>query len=190
MRTLVGLVLLATASVVGANETSEETFVPYTYGEIHLGQTNTSLNQGDQDFSYITLGGSYGYQFHQNFGTEFFMSFAINKKTDDITSAFVGTNVKTTFNAFGGYLVGKTTGDFYGKVKLGLIGSQFTYSAGGYEDESSTDVGISYGLGVGIKGQAVGVELNYLVMPEVDDPLWDGASYDSDMLLLNLRFEF
>jgi hypothetical protein len=188
MKKTIGLMLALTASLVMADD-AENSFYPYTYGEVHLGKTTTSLNGSDLDYSYLTIGGSYGYQFHPNFSSELFATFATNKENDEITSAIIGANVKNSYNAFGAYLVAKTTGNFYGKLKLGLIGSQFVYSAGGYEDESSTDVGVSYGLGIGYKADRVGIELNYLVMPEVDDPLWTQDSYDSDMLLFNLRWE-
>ncbi|NVJ58797.1 MAG: outer membrane beta-barrel protein [Gammaproteobacteria bacterium] len=182
--------LAGTAILTLSASAAAEEFYPYNYGELHLGKIGTSLNSGGQDFNYTSLGGSYGYQFHENIGAEFFATFAVTKETDEFVSSSIGTTVKTSVNAFGGYMVAKTSGRFYVKGKLGLVASQFTYSASGFESESSTDVGLSTGFAVGIQGESVNVELMMLQLPDSDDPLFSSESYENDFVGLNLSFDF
>ncbi len=187
--TLIGFLLVAFAANTFAND-SENTFQPKKYAQFHLGQINTDWLQGPIDPSYLAVGGAFGYQFSELLATEFFMTFSADGEVDPILSADLGQTAKNEFNAFGGYLVAKTPGKFYAKGRVGIVLSRFIYSAGGYEDESESATGLSYGIGAGIDFDKFMLELEYMTFPEVDDPLYMNTSYESDALLLSIGARF
>ncbi|PWK54178.1 outer membrane beta-barrel protein [Pleionea mediterranea] len=189
MRNIV-FVILATALAQPVLAENSSSFSAGWYGDIHLGQTGTSLKQGEQSFDFLSIGGSYGYQYNEYFAAEFFGSFATDGEHDDIMSAILGQEAKVKFDAIGAYLVGKTHGKYYLKARVGLINSRFTYSAGGFEDETGSDTGFSYGFGAGVSLEKVNIELNYLQFPDVDDPLFNSTSYESDQLTISIGTQF
>ncbi len=136
------------------------------------------------------MGGSLGYRFSEIFATEFYMSFATNDENDRVASAILGESVGASFDAMGMYLTAQSKGDLYVKGRAGLIQSGFTYSAKGYEDEKGTDFGLSYGIGAGAKKDNLFFEIDYIVFPEVGDPLFNDASYDSSIVSLAIGSNF
>jgi hypothetical protein len=179
------LVLIAFSSNGVAGE-----YEPTWYGSVHLGKTNTSWNQGNQDFSYLKLGGSWGYRFSDILAAELFMSFTTNPQKDELVSAMLGQDVKTEFDAVGFYLTAQSRGDYYIKGRAGITESRFIYSASGYQDEAGKDIGFSYGFGVGMISNGLRFEAEYIVMPEVDDPIFDSTSYDSKLLMISVGMDF
>jgi len=184
------LIIFYSLYSVNSNAQEEQTFYPNWYGSFHLAQADTSLNSGGQDFNYFNVGGAVGYRFSEYLSTEFFMSFATNDKRDDLVSDFIGENVGTRFDAVGVYLVAQTQGEFYAKGRVGLTQSRFTYSVSGFEDESKGSVGLSYGIGVGTKVENYTFDLEYIVMPEADDPLFSEDSYDTDIIAVSMSIDF
>lgn len=187
-KTLIGSLFVLFSLDVFAQNNSD--FYPGWYGNINLGTAKTSLTSGDQNFSFLNVGGAFGYQFSEIFGTEFFMSFASNGERDEIASWFVGQEVEAEYDAVGFYATLKSQGDVYVKGRAGLIESRFTYTSKGYEEESENDIGLSYGIGGGIENGRVIFELNYLVMPEVDDPIFSDASYDTKLVVISVGTKF
>ena len=181
---------LTFAAIVFSGAPSANEFKPGWYANLHLGKTDTSLNQASQDFSYLSIGGSFGYRFSEIIAAEFFMSFATNGERDEIVSSLIGEEVETEFDAVGFYLTAQSRGDYYIKGRAGLVESRFIYSANGYEDASGKDVGFSYGIGGGAKFDSVRLELEYVVMPEVSDPLFADTSYDTKMMMISLGTDF
>lgn len=189
---IVAALALSSLSTFTANaeETESTEFAPHTYYGFHVGSASTELNQGTQDFSYFHLGATYGNQYSENFGFEGVVSITLGDDKDAIVSQGLGFDVGTQFNSFAGYFTAKTSGKFYAKGRLGLAYSTFVYTASGYEDETESALGASYGVGFGVQGESFDFELDYTIMPEVDDPLFNGVSYDSSLVTLSLMYSF
>jgi len=51
-------------------------------------------------------------------------------------------------------------------------------------------VGLSYGIGVGAKVENYTFDLEYIVMPEADDPIFSEESYDTDVIAVSMSIEF
>ncbi len=185
----ISLLFLCLAFTTSAAET-EQLFVPGYYAGINLGSAKMDGGSGLQDFSYLNVGFNGGYQYTSNFSAELYASFSSTGKKDDYVSSLLGTEVKAEQNVAGIYAVAKTSGAFYGKARLGIAQSRFSYSAGGYEDDSNGDIGLSYGVGVGITNENISCELEYIIFPTVDDPIFDNTDYDISILSLGLSWAF
>jgi hypothetical protein len=186
-------ILLSSIVLIASFDTfaqSESTFYPGWYGNINLGSAKTTLNDGNQNFTFMNIGGAFGYRFSELFATEFFMSFSTNGERDDFVSYILGQEVEAEYDAVGFYATLQSKGDIYAKGRAGLIESRFTYTSKGYGDESENDIGLSYGIGGGVKNGRLAFELDYLVMPEVDDPIFDNTSYDSKLIMLSIGTSF
>ncbi|NVJ49909.1 MAG: porin family protein [Gammaproteobacteria bacterium] len=182
------LCLVFGLAVTTATNASE--FQGEGYLELHLGQNNTSYTGGGLDYSYMTIGGAWGYQFEPNWSAELFMTFATDgDSVPDAVNPFT-VDVDTKVNGIGGYLVARTNDDFYVKGKLGLIGTQFAYTAGGYEDEMEYNFGLSYGFSAGYDARDFYVELSYLILPEAEDSFYNGVNYDVETIALNVGFYY
>ncbi|WMS86508.1 outer membrane beta-barrel protein [Pleionea litopenaei] len=162
----------------------------HNYVEVHLGQTDVALVQAPLDYSHMTIGGVFGYQMDENFGAEFLVTFATEGDAAPLASQEFATVADVKVNAYGGYFVARTSGDFYIEGKLGLAATQFAYTAGGYEDLTETNFGLSYGVGVGYQAAEFYIEANLLSLPEVDDPYYIQTSYESESILLTVGFDF
>jgi len=191
MKRLVSLFIAASSLMsLQINAQEEQEFYPTWYGSFHLATADTTINSGGQDFNYFNVGGAVGYRFSDYLSSELFMTFATNDKTDEVVSDIIGERIGTSFDAVGVYLVGQTPGDFFVKGRVGLTQSRFTYSASGFDDESKGTVGLSYGIGVGAKVENYTFDLEYIVMPEADDPLFSEESYDTDVVAVSMSIEF
>lgn len=173
-----------------AQDSNESGFQPAWYGSLHLGKTKTSLTEGDQNFSYLSIGGSFGYRFSEMFAAEFLGTFATNGEQDKLVSEILDEKVWTNTDAFGLYLTAQNKGNIYGKVRAGLAQTSFTYSASGFEDDKGTATGLSYGIGAGFKHNGLNFEVEYLKLPEVDDPIFDDTSYDNSALFFAVGLDF
>lgn len=145
---------------------------------------------GAQDFSLQNLNVAWGYQFKPNFAAEFWGSFNVGPETDDFVSDLLGQKVEVAYDSFGIFGVGKYGEKFYVSGRLGLASSRFTYSAKGYSDEKEDDIGLAYGLGGGISHNKLQFEVDFIVLPEVDDPIFEDASYENSMLAFGINYRF
>ncbi len=188
--TIAALALTSALSLNAQAEETQDEYTPFSYFGVHLGNANTELNGGGQDFGYFHLGGTYGYQYSENFAFESVASLTVGDERDDIVSDLLGQTARTQFNSIAGYLVAKSSGSFYVKGKAGLSYASFVYTASGYEDEVESTFGLSYGIGLGIEGEKFNFEFELTKMPEVDDPIFPNDSYDTTLTTVNLVFNF
>lgn len=187
----VALLVMIAAFLVPAAQ-ADDLFQPYWYVTANVGTTKTNWKDGDQEFSYRSMGGSLGYQFNKTFGIEVFTSSNREDERDHILSPLMGIDVYTGFDAMGAFLTARTNGRAYLKGRVGLAESSFTYSAAGYQSEKSSDVGLAFGLAGGAQLGKVRLELGYLLLPEVADPLplFDGQIYESSSVSLSISYDF
>ncbi|MCO7225792.1 outer membrane beta-barrel protein [Pleionea sp. CnH1-48] len=171
-----------------AENQTPEAFQPDWYAGFSLGSAKADSNTGAQSFKYLNVGGNIGYRFTEHFSGEFMATFASDDERDEVVSNLINEKVGTKFDAIGLYLVGQTTGDFYVKGRLGIAESRFSYSAPGFEDETKGSFGASYGAGFGFKAEKFNVELEYVVTPEADDPIFSAESYDTNVISLTVSF--
>lgn len=182
---LLSVIPLANAQESGNSHAAGGTW--YWGGQV--AKVDTSLNSGGQDFSFTNLNLNLGYRFSSILSVEGWASMNISDERDEITSFVLDENVSAEYNGFGVYAVAQTTGKFYVKGRAGLASSRFVYTASGYEDEDESNVGLSYGVGTGFQNNQWRFELEYLVMPEVDDPIFNSESYDTSMIVLGLTYD-
>ncbi len=187
---LVHVLTVLSLAVFGLNTQAEEDFAPHWYGDIHMGNTTTSMQQAPQDFTFLSIGGTIGYAVNPNFGWEFIGSFATNGKDDALVSPNLNVDAKARYDAMGFYFMGKTSGQFYVKGRVGLGISTFSYSASGYEDEAKRTVGFAYGVGAGVQLEKVYLELNYNAFPEAKNPFFSELKYDADQLVFSVGAQF
>lgn len=171
---------------------ADDSFHPYWYVTANAGTTKTGWENGGQEFSYRSIGGSLGYQFNETFGVEIFTSSTRNSEPEDILSSLIDADVKTSFDAQGAFLTAKTHGKAYLEGRVGLAESNFTYSATGYQSEKSSDVALAFGLAGGVQFENVRLEFGYLLLPDVEDPLpfFGGQVYESSSLDLSISYDF
>lgn len=150
---------------------------------------DTSLNSGGQDFSFTNLNLNFGYRYSAIFSVEGWASMNVSDERDEIVSSILDENINAEYNGVGIYGIAQSRGRFYVKGRLGLVESRFVYTASGYEDEDEGSIGFSYGVGGGIRNNNWSFELEYLVMPEVDDPIFSGESYDTSMMTLGFTYD-
>lgn len=171
----------------GGYSVKYEEFYPGWYFNAHLAKTNTELKGADQEFDYANLGGLVGYQFTDSLSAEVMLSFSVDQDTDEIVSNQLNTRVKTSYGAFAGYAAFKTPGDLYFKGKVGLGFSTFSYDASGFESESETNGGFTWGAGVGFTTtNDINFTLEYLKMPDSDDPIFFDESYENEMWVFSI----
>lgn len=181
--------LISSLPVVSLAE--EAVFTPSWYGGLHIGKANTELNDAQQEFSFLNVGGNFGYRYTKNISVEGFLTFASDEEKDHYVSDILATDVGVKVDAMGVYVVGQSSGDLYVKGRVGLAQTRFSYDASGYESESEEDIGFSYGIGAGAKiNSTIRVELEYIVFPEVSDPIFTQSSYESDMFSLSVVWDF
>lgn len=130
----------------------------------------------------------YGYNFNNYLAGELFGSFNFSPQEDKTFRGVTDNTVNFYSEYYSMYLVGKTPGDFYGKAKIGLANSMVVYTSKGYEDEKKSATGLSYGVGAGYRHNNVSVEANYIVFPEVDDPLFSNTTYESIMMSFGVSY--
>lgn len=181
---------LGLVSSPAISQDESQKYLPHWYGSLHLGDASTRWNQGDQEYSYLNVGLSTGYRFTEVVASEFLMTFSSNGDTDPFLSEIIGTKVETKSSALAIYLTAQSPGDYYVKARAGLAQSRFTYAASGYEDETENAIGFSYGLGAGMNVSQYYVDVDYVFMPTVKDPLFAGADYDTKVLMLSVGTSF
>lgn len=113
----------------------------------------------------------------------------VSDERDEIVSALIDERVSAEYNSVGVYAIAQSRGKFYFKGRVGLAESRFVYTAAGYEDEDEGSFGLAYGGGAGIRHNNWSFELEYLMMPEVDDPIFSGDSYDTSMMTFGFTYE-
>lgn len=185
-----GVVLLASSSFVNAQESGNSYSSGGTwYWGGQVASVDASLNSGGQDFSFTNLNLNFGYRYSDIFSVEGWASMNVSDDRDEIVSFVLDENVNAEYNGVGIYGVAQSRGKFYVKGRVGLVNSRFVYTASGYEDEDESSFGFSYGAGAGVKHNNWSFELEYLVMPEVDDPLFANESYDTSMITVGFTYD-
>lgn len=160
------------------------------YWSLGYAKVTTDLKSGGQSFDLQSINLAWGYHFHPNVAAELWGSFNVAPDTDDYTSGLVGEKVEAEFDSFGAFVVGRLGQKVYGIARAGLVNSRFTYSAKGYEDEKEDAFGLGFGIGGGVNVGKAQWELNYLVLPEVDDPIFTAESYETDMLTIGFNYYY
>jgi hypothetical protein len=188
IKSLASCALIMAPMIVVSDEAKDD-FKPGWYWAGSLGKADAKSNTGAQSFNYLNVGGHFGYRHKDFFALEFLATFASDDDKDDVVSQSIS-NAGTKFDALAVYAVFQNPGDFYAKGKFGLAQSRFSYTAPGYEDETKGSVGFSWGAGVGIKVEAWRVELEYMVFPKADDPLFSEESYDPKLINLSIGSDF
>ncbi len=181
--------LLLTSGASLAQQSSGH-FQPGGYFGVGLANASTSLDGGGQSFDFVNAELKLGYQFHQNFAGELWTSVAVAPKRDDIMSELVEQRVESEYAGYGVFLVASYGAEVYAKARVGLAGSRFTYSASGYLDEDNADHGLAYGGGVGYAKNNLRFELDYIAMPDVDDPIWPDDRYSTNLVSVGITWLF
>ncbi len=185
-------ICLSLAAGLAMAETNEDpaAFAPGNYFAVNLARVSTAPHAGGQSFDFININIAWGYQFNPYFSAELWASLNAAGETDQVVSSLLEQKVEAAYNAFGAFLVGNLGENPYLISRVGIAGSRFVYSSSGYEDEHEEGFGLAAGLGGGYNFGRLSVEAEYLKMPDVDDPMFSGLSYGSDMITLGVKYPF
>lgn len=173
-----------------AQDNLADDFYAHWFMGLNLGSTSVGSNTGAQNFKFITAGVSFGYQFSENFNSELLLIVPVAGKKDEFISDLLGTTVDAEYSSYGLFFNAKTSGNLYAKGRIGLASSQFSYSADDYTEEKNSDIGLAYGIGGGYGKGQYSYELEYIVMPDVDDPLFQDESYSAKTITATIAFRF
>ena len=178
-------ILISSSFVFGDGNVAKTGYWGLQYADVE-----TSLNEGGQTFDFKNINLNFGYRYSEILTFEFMITGNVSDERDDIMSSIIGQQVNAELNGYGLFALVQTPGKFYVKARAGLAVSRFVYTASGYEDEDEKDSGFSYGIGAGVRVGKGNLEIEYIEMPTVDDPLFSKSSYDTSMITVGFTHDF
>ena len=180
--------LLFAASAVSAQSPSSSEFVRNTYWGLQIADVDLS-DSFDQELTNKAIFGSFGYNLSEWFAVEGTLGIALDDDTDEVASDSFGVKIDTSMSSAGVYGVVKNPGPVFLKARAGLAYTTISASASGFEDESESSIGLSYGFGAGVKIDRTSIELEFVSLPDTDDPLASGADYEIEMITLGFNYQ-
>jgi len=174
---IVFLLLGYFSSVAHAAEPVEQKYAGVFYGVV---------DSGDGDVENGNLGLVIGGHVESGLGVEFFYSDTIDEDETDTVSGTLRFESQV-WGLLGTYRVG---GKYYGLLKGGYTFLDLRAKVTGVDSEKWKEEGLSYGIGFGVEvGKNGAIELNYLVLPEVNDRI-GGTEFDFDNELISLGYNW
>jgi opacity protein-like surface antigen len=140
---------------------------------------------GSSDVEVDNLGFMFGGHFNDYMGLEFEYTRTVSTENEN----FLGTSVEVGTDTMGLFLMARTTGDVYGKLRLGYSWIEQDFGDLG----SDTVYGLSYGIGGGFDiTDTFGIEAEYTVYPETDETDRFGRNADllTDMISVSLVWSY
>ncbi len=157
---LIALLLLGYfGSGVQAAEEEEKKYAGIFYSELNT-------NDGSvENKNYVIVVGA---NLKSGFGMEFFYSDTVDK--DEVRSTALAADIRYSSQAWGLLGTYRVGSKFYGVAKAGYTFVDLTADIAGQGKETLDEDGFSYGVGFGIEvGEYGAIELNYLVLPEMEE---------------------
>ena len=173
---LVVLLLLGYfSSSAHATEHGEEKYVGVFYGQ-------ASTEDVDNGNLGLVVGGF----LESGPGVEFFYSNTVDKDDFEDSTGRIFKYETQAWGLLGTYRFG---GDLYAMLKAGYTFVDVKANQIGGSSNTFDEDGLSYGLGVGYRvGENGSVELNYLVLPEIEEI--EGILVEADTELLSLGYNW
>ena len=165
---------------VQAAEEVEQRYAGFFYGEV-------DTNEGDVE--NMNLGLVIGGRMESGPGIEFFYSDTVDK---DEFSEDGFSDVRYSTQAWGLLGTYKFGTKFYGVVKGGYTFVDLKADIAGRSNESLDEDGLSYGVGAGFEvGKNGAIELNYLVLPEMEESLFDeNVEFENELTSIGYNWHF
>ena len=172
-----------------------DVYLTLKYGEVTLSDDVPDNGSDIRNFGFV-----FGNSINPNLAVEFEFT-----QTVSVDDDYLGSGVDAEVDTLGIFLVGKTTGDFYVRGKIGYtrVAQEFGddsgfFTSSGLSGEKNV-YGVAYGIGAGIKTDGFGYfELEYTVFPTRDDVSIDTGTFlgevdldvEMDMVSLNYVLAF
>ena len=201
MRTNIAVVVLsllflipATSNATGRYGDSSRDFYP---GKVYLGikygtlraldldifNPATGMDQ-EEDANIGTLGFVAGGGINDLLSLEFEYNYTVSK---EYYGSLPG---RLEGEGWGLYLAAKTQGDVYVKGRVGYSQTEFDGNDGGGSRGSTTNYGVSGGVGVGFKLGPGALEIEYTLFPKIDRIWGEELDDDIDTDLITIGYMF